>query len=194
MFRCCPAPTPWPTPYTAAFSPASRPCAAGSYLSTFSATDAQIVYGSLGRACGLLSLTATASFNVTATVPAACTVVANNLNFGTAGVLAANTDASTTLSPVCTNGTPYTIGLNGGLSGAVDPTQRKTMLGAQSVLYGLYRDSGRSLPFGNTIGTNTLAETGTGLSQSVPVYRRIPPQSTPSPGTYNDTIVVTLTY
>ena len=43
-------------------------------------------------------------------------------------------------------------------------------------------------------GTNTLAGTGTGLAQSATVYGRIPPQATPSPGTYNDTIVVTLTY
>jgi spore coat protein U-like protein len=167
---------------------------AGSYLSTLSATDAEIQYGALGLGCGLLTLTATTTFNVTATVPTACTVAANNLNFGTVGVLAANADASTTLSPLCTNGTPYNIGLDGGLSGATDPTQRKMTLGAQSVLYGLYRDSARSLPFGNTIGTNTLTGTGTGLAQSVPVYGRIPPQSCPSPGTYNDTIVVTLTY
>jgi len=167
---------------------------AGSYLSTFSSSDAEIQYGALGLSCGLLTQTATTSFNVTATVQTTCTVSANNLNFGTVGLLSANTDASTTLSPDCTNGTPYNIGLNGGLSGATDPTQRQMTLGAQSVLYGLYRDSARSLPFGNTIGTNTLTGTGTGLAQSVPVYGRIPPQATPSPGTYNDTIVVTLTY
>ena len=65
---------------------------------------------------------------------------------------------------------------------------------ADFVLYGLYRDSARSPPFGNTIGTNTLAGTGTGLALSVTVYGRIAPQATPSPGTYNDTIVVTVTY
>jgi spore coat protein U-like protein len=167
---------------------------AGSYLSTFNSTDAEIVYGAVGLGCGLLSLTATTTFNVTATVPTTCTVATNNLNFGTAGLLSANTDASTTLSPECTNGTPYNVGLDGGLSGATDPTQRKMTLGAQSVLYGLYRDSARSLPFGNTIGSNTLTGTGTGLAQSISVYGRIPPQTTPSPGTYNDIIVVTLTY
>jgi spore coat protein U-like protein len=65
---------------------------------------------------------------------------------------------------------------------------------AEFVLYGLYRDSARSLPFGNTIGINTLAGTGSGLAQSVMVYGGIAPQATPSPGTYNDRIVVTLTY
>ena len=56
--------------------------------------DAEIQYGALGLGCGLFTQTATTTFNFSAAVPAACTVAANNLNFGTAGVLAANTDAS----------------------------------------------------------------------------------------------------
>lgn len=168
---------------------------AGSYLSSFSSTDAEIQYGLLSLvSCGLLTSTATTSFNVTANVPTTCSIATNDLNFGTVGVLAANTDASTALSPVCTNGTAYNVGLNGGLSGATDPTQRKMTQGPQFVTYGLYRDSARSLPWGNTIGTNTLSGIGTGFSQTLTVFGRIPPQTTPSPGTYNDTIVVTLTY
>jgi spore coat protein U-like protein len=167
---------------------------AGSYLSAFSSTDAEIKYGSVGLGCGLLTSTATTTFNVTATVPTTCSIATNNLDFGTAGTLTANKDASTTLSPTCTSGTAYNIGLNGGLSGATDPTQRKMTKAAEFILYGLYRDSSRSLPFGNIIGTNTITGTGSGLAQSVPVFGRIAPQVTPSPGTYNDTIVVTLTY
>jgi spore coat protein U-like protein len=98
------------------------------------------------------------------------------------------------LSPVCTNGTAYQVGLDGGLSSATDPTQRKMTKGSEFVLYGLYRDAARTLPFGSTIGTNTVAGAGTGLTQSVPVYGRIGAQSTPSPGTYTDTVVVTVTY
>jgi hypothetical protein len=56
-------------------------------------------------------------------------------------VLAANTDATTTVAPHCTNGTPYNIGLDGGLSGALNPTQRKMTKAAEFVLYGLYRDA-----------------------------------------------------
>jgi spore coat protein U-like protein len=98
----------------------------------------------------------TTTFNVTATVPTTCSIATNNLNFGTAGVLTANTDATTTLTPTCINGAPYNIGLDGGLSGAINPIQRKMKKAAEFVLYGLYRDAARSLPFGNTIGTNTL--------------------------------------
>jgi spore coat protein U-like protein len=104
------------------------------------------------------------------------------------------TDAITTLSPTCTNGTPYNIGLDGGLSGATDPTQRKMKKAAEFVLYWLYQNFARSLPWGNTLGMNTLTAIGTGLAQPATVYGRIAPQATPSPGTYNDTIVVTVTY
>ncbi len=167
---------------------------AGSYLSAFSATDASIRYGLLGLFCNLLGSTATTTFNVTADVPTTCSVTANNLAFGTTGTLTSNIDASTTMAPICTNGTLYQLGLDGGLSGATDPTQRKMTNGSPFVLYGLYRDAARTLPFGSTIGSNTLGGTGSGLVQSVPVYGRIAPQSTPAPGTYNDTVIVTLTY
>ena len=66
--------------------------------------------------------------------------------------------------------------------------------GAEFITYGLYRDTSRTLPWGDTSGTNTLGGTGSGITQSLPVYARIPPQNTPTPGTYSDTIVVTVTY
>ncbi len=168
---------------------------AGSYLSAFSSTDAKIQYGLLSLvSCNLLTSTNTTSFNVTATVPTTCSVATNDLDFGMAGTLAANIDASTTVSPSCTSGAAYHVGLNGGLSGATDPTRRKMTKAAESVLYGLYRDAARSLPFGDVIGSNTVSGVGSGLAQSVPVFGRIPPQPTPSPGGYSDTIIVTLTY
>ncbi|WP_280527698.1 spore coat protein U domain-containing protein [Ciceribacter thiooxidans] len=39
-----------------------------------------------------------------------------------------------------------------------------------------------------------MTGTGTGLTENVSVYGRVPAQSTPAPGTYTDTIVVTVTY
>jgi spore coat protein U-like protein len=168
----------------------------GSYLSSFAGINAEIQYGltSILLGCNTLATTSSASFNVTATVPTTCRITTNNLNFGSVGVIGANVDASTNLGPVCTNGTPYTIGLDGGLSGAIDPTQRKMTNGTASVLYGLYRDAARSQVFGNIIGTNTAAGTGIGLSQTLTVYGRVAPQTTPAPGIYSDTITATLTY
>ncbi len=48
--------------------------------------------------------------------------------------------------------------------------------------------------WGNTIGTDTVAGTGTGSNQSLTVYGRVPVQSTPVGATYTDTVIVTVTY
>jgi spore coat protein U-like protein len=48
--------------------------------------------------------------------------------------------------------------------------------------------------WGNTVGTDTVAGTGNGSGQVYTVYGQISAQTTPAPGTYNDTITVTITY
>ena len=65
---------------------------------------------------------------------------------------------------------------------------------SEQVTYGLYQDSGRTQVWGDSAGTNTAAGTGSGLAQTFSVYGRVPAQSTPSPGTYVDTVVVTVSY
>jgi spore coat protein U-like protein len=60
-----------------------------------------------------------------------------------------------------------------------------------NVTYGLYKDAARSLPWGSTAGVNTASGTGTGLTQTLTVYGRVPPQTTPNAGAYTDTIVAT---
>lgn len=131
-------------------------------------------------------------FAVRATVVPNCSVTAQNINFGNHGVLDTNIDATGDLGVTCTPGAPYTIALSNGLTGT-SPTQRRMALGAQAVLYGLYLDAARSLPWGSSAG-QLLSSTGTGALQNVPVYGRVLPQLTPSPGTYSDTVVVTVAY
>jgi spore coat protein U-like protein len=155
---------------------------AGSYLSSFSSTDAEIKYGAVGLGCNTLPSIASTTFNVTATVPTTCSIAANNLNFGTAGVLTANTDATTTLQPKCTSGTPYNIGLDKGVNGGSVTTRQMKAGGPALINYFLFRDAGRTLNWGQTIGTDTAAGTGTGLAQSVTAYGRIPPQTSPYRG------------
>ena len=130
----------------------------------------------------------------TATILANCLVTATNVDFGSNGFIVNNIDSTGTITARCTNSTPYTVALNNGSGGGTGPTARKMVNGAQSVIYGLYQNAARSLPFGSTTGTDTLSGTGTGLAQSIIVYGRVPPQTTPNPGTYTDTIVVTITY
>jgi spore coat protein U-like protein len=57
-----------------------------------------------------------------------------------------------------------------------------------------YTDSGRTIVWGNTVGTDTVSATGNGASQSYTVFGRVPAQTTPAPATYTDTITVTVTY
>ena len=63
-----------------------------------------------------------------------------------------------------------------------------------TITYGLYQDASRVTPWGDSVGVNTMAGTGSGLAQTFTVYGRVPAQNTPSPGTYSDTVVMTISY
>jgi spore coat protein U-like protein len=137
----------------------------------------------------------TASFSASVAVTTNCSLIATNLNFGTSGTLSSNTDATSVISINCSNGAPYTVSLSAGNGGGATVTTRKmTSPDSNTIKYSIYRDSLRTLNWGNTIGTDTVSGTGTGSSQSVNVYGRVPAQTTPAPATYVDTIVVTATY
>ena len=139
--------------------------------------------------------TATTSFQVQLTIQAQCLInSASTLNFGTQGVLSANVDQTSAIQVQCTNTTPYNIGLDAGTGAGATVTTRKLTGGGATINYSLYSDSARTSVWGNTIGTNTVASTGTGAAQSFTVYGRIPSQTTPAPATYTDTITVTVTY
>ncbi len=140
--------------------------------------------------------TVTANLGVQITLTAACTVTGGTLNFGTQGVLASNIDNTASLTVTCTNTTPYNVGLDKGTYGTA-VNARKMQGGATNtefVNYALYTDTGRTLNWGNTVGTNTVAGIGNGAAQTHFVYGRVPAQSSGSPGTYNDTVTITVTY
>lgn len=137
--------------------------------------------------------TATGTMAVSATVATLCTVTALPLAFGTYS--AAQTDAATTLAVLCTNGTSYNIGMDAGTgAGATTASRLMTGTSGATLAYALYSNAGRSTNWGSTVGTDTLAGTGTGLPQTVNVYGRIAAGQYPAPGIYTDTVTVTLTY
>jgi spore coat protein U-like protein len=70
------------------------------------------------------------------------------------------------------------------------------MIGPGSSLlnYKLFNNSGYTSNWGNTVGTDTLAGTGTGAAQPLTVYGQIPAGQFVRPGSYADTITATLTY
>lgn len=151
--------------------------------------------GFLAAATSSQATTTTTTFTVQMSITASCTIVsAGTLNFGSSGVLTANVDQSSTIQVQCTNTTPYNIGLDAGTATGATVSTRKMTNGAATISYSLFSNAGRTTNWGNTVGTDTVASTGTGASQSFTVYGRVPPQTTPAPATYTDTITVTVTY
>lgn len=169
----------------------------GTYTSAFPAAETYFThsdYQSLPPDCSTHTqhLTPTPSFMVQATVLPNCQVTAQNIDFGNHGVLDSAVDGTGGLSITCTSGTSYNVALNNGLSGT-SPVDRRMTLGNQSVSYGLYMDPARTQPWGSSV-SQQLSGTGSSSAQNVPVYGRVPAQPTPPPGTYTDTVVVTVTY
>jgi spore coat protein U-like protein len=139
--------------------------------------------------------TSTANMDVKITIQNACdvsTVAPTTLDFGTQGPLTAAVDNTSTITVTCTDGADYNVGLGGGGSG--DTGARVMTNGTDNISYQLYSDSSHSNKWGDAIGTDTVASTGTGTTQTFTVYGEVPAQTTPPAGTYTDTVAVTVTY
>ena len=170
------------------------------YQSVFAgAASSYFAYAySTGQSCAAIATTnqTAAALTVTANDTNSCTISAGTLNFGNISSTASPVDASSDLIVNCSTGTGYTVGLNGGLSGASNPTQRIMQFGVHQLTYGLYRDNQRSQPWGDTTGAggNVVSGTGDGTSHNITVYGRIAAQATPAAGTYQDYVIATVTY
>lgn len=169
----------------------------GFYISSFSGGHTLINYaywwqGNCNAISGLGNLQI--PFNVTATIQGACTVTTTDLDFGNASILSANIDSTNRIRVRCASGLPYSIGLSNGSSGGTGPAARLMSAGSGTVTYGIYQNAARSIVWGDTIGVNTRSGTGTGGNQNYTAYGRVPPQTSPAPNTYTDTITVTVTY
>lgn len=140
--------------------------------------------------------TATNTFAVTATVNANCSVTANPLPFGTYSGVALN--ISTTIAVSCTNTTPYSVGLDAGQGLGASVTNRlmtNTASGSTQTLgYQLFQSSYTGTNWGSTTSGTMVTGTGSGSAQTLTVYGVVPPNQYPTPGSYADTITVTVTY
>lgn len=134
------------------------------------------------------------TFNVTATVQASCGVTAADLDFGAymPGSDAAN---DTTIDVTCTNGTAYTIALDGG-SVAHDVSARQMSDGnSHTLAYGLYTTAGFTTAWGDGTGaTTTVSGTGDGSAQPATVFGQLPAGQYVPAAPYADQITVTVTY
>ena len=132
---------------------------------------------------------------------AACSVSATGVAFGIYDTTAAAPDDATgTISVSCTplSGLAgYTVSLSTGSSGSY--TARRMASGGSTLNYNLYSDAARTQVWGNgSGGTDTVGSFillaffgGFGTHQ---VYGRIPARQAADPGSYADTIIVTVTY
>ncbi|MDP2738278.1 MAG: spore coat U domain-containing protein [Pseudorhodobacter sp.] len=168
----------------------------GSYSSIFDRNpiDVRVDY----RTCNLLLLctnrTATFSFTVLADVVADCLVVADDLSFGTTGLLNAAIDATSQIDVTCTANSDFDIGLGYGFYGTGPNDRQMRDTGGNQIGYGLYQDAARSITWAELGDGAAQPGTGSGAGQSFTVYGRVPAQPTPPPGSYSDTVVVTITY
>jgi spore coat protein U-like protein len=105
-----------------------------------------------------------------------------------------------TVVVTCTAGTTYDVMLDQGVNAAsgAGPTQRKmkSVLGSATVTYGLYQDAAYSTPWGQTVGTDTLHKTGSGIVDTWPVYMKVDSTSaTNAPaGAYADVVQISVVY
>jgi spore coat protein U-like protein len=144
---------------------------------------------------GARAATATGSFQVTLTVQGSCSVQsATTLAFGTQTAIPSNIDATSAIGVQCSNSTPYTISLSPGAGTGATVTSRLLTAGATTVPYALYRDSNRTMNWGQTTSVDTQGGTGNGSVQTYTVYGRVAPVSNPVAGSYVDTVAITVTY
>ncbi|MBV6271788.1 spore coat U domain-containing protein [Alcaligenaceae bacterium CGII-47] len=139
-------------------------------------------------------------FIVTAVIVKSCNVDASNMNFGSVPqpVLATNIDAQSNINVNCTRSTPYTIALtpsNNSSTGAGQMSPVGGLLGnLDKVPYQLYRAApSTGQQWGDQIDINTKAGTGTGMSQSYPVYGRVPSANFAA-DSYIDIVTVRVNY
>lgn len=143
------------------------------------------------------AVTATTTFNVTATVSSSCSATATDLAFGAYNVASSTPlDGTSTINVSCTTGTTYTVALNVGTGGG-SFTARRMASGGNTLDYNLYTTVGRSTVWGDGTGsTATVAGTGSGLltPNAATVYGRIPINQDVAAGSYASVITVTVNY
>ena len=136
---------------------------------------------------------ASSSFTVSGSVAAICSVSAGTLGFG--AYSGATLDAAAAVSVNCSNGAPYRIAMGGGSSQS-GSARRMAGPSGNHLTYALYADSARAVPWGDDspeLGARR-ASTGSGAGQSLYVYGRIPAGQSPAPGSYSDSVTVTIEY
>ena len=136
--------------------------------------------------------TTSGTMNVSASVAPSCTVRADPLQFGSYTL--AQKGATSTIYITCTMDTNYKIGLDEGSGSGATVSVRKMTSGSNTLNYSIYQNSGYTTVWGDTIDTNTVAGTGSGTEQQIPVYGMIPANQQAPIGSYTDTVNIEVTF
>jgi spore coat protein U-like protein len=144
----------------------------------------------------------TANLSVQSNITANCTISTSILQFGAYDPIFANASSplggTGGITTTCTTGSAPVITLGQGLHSATGSTGavplRQMQNGSSNMSYGLFQDTNHTIVWGDTTGTAPGSVAGTGVAQNFTVYGQIPAgQNLPS-GTYNDTVVATVTF
>jgi spore coat protein U-like protein len=147
----------------------------------------------------------TTNLAVSANVAGSCTITGTTaLAFGAydpADVnFAANLDATGSVTVRCTRGTVASVNLGQGLNAAagstcVTPQRRMSDGGTERLGYALYQDAARSTVWGcDTTNDQSYTSAGPSAPTTLTVYGRIPGGQDAAPGSYSDTVVVTVSF
>jgi spore coat protein U-like protein len=125
-----------------------------------------------------------------------CTIVADDLDFGSQTGLTANNDVNSAVHVTCTGANPVSVDFNAGTGGASTIAAREMNNGANVVSYNIYTTAARTVPLGQTAGTDTIdfTSTGGGTTDDKTIYGRVPAQAAKPNGTYQSTVRATVTY
>lgn len=170
----------------------------GNYTATYGSGDVTLDTGPETGGCNAASGGGTITgFQVSANVQQTCQVTTNPLTFPTpAGGDPSGVTATTTLQVSCTSHTGYQVGLDNGKN--FDGSNRRMRGGPTNsdyISYGLYQNSGNSIPWGNTPGTGGNTVTGSTSSQTFTVYGKVNTGQGPvNAGDYFDAVTVYVYY
>lgn len=130
---------------------------------------------------------------VTGSISPVCTASTTALAFGSY-LSTADKPGTGSVSVTCTNTAPYQISLGAGAN-SNGISRRMAGPGGARLSYTLYRDSARTIAWGDgTTYGSPVSATGTGGAQPRTVYGTIPAGQSPTPGSYSDTVLVTVEY
>lgn len=186
--------------------PAQAGLAAGAHANLFAGTHARVDYRYAETILGSPPYPASCigggngggsfsfPFSASASVPHHCSInAATDLDFGSVPGLIENPhDQTSSVTVTCTGRTAWRMSMDDGLHAAGGQRRMRRDGGTDHVRYELYGNPGRTQRWG--ADSTGLTGTGTGSSQTLTVYGRVPGGQAVPAGRYSDTITVTVTY